>query len=110
MSATLDAELFCSFFGGAPLVSVPGRTFPVASYYLEDLLDETGHIIEEGSRHAGRAYDNRETASMYITMKGGEKREEIVSLDSELDVELTDDFIGYSLATRRYVCMRRGQR
>ena len=39
MSATLDAKLFCGFFGNAPLVSVPGRTFPVSSFHLEDLMD-----------------------------------------------------------------------
>lgn len=30
MSATLEAERLASYFGGAPVISVPGRTFPVA--------------------------------------------------------------------------------
>jgi HrpA-like RNA helicase len=101
MSATLDAKLFCSFFHGAPLVSVPGRTFPVSTYYLEDLIDATNHIIEEGSRYAHRGNGSRETASMWITTRGGEKRKEMVSLESELDTEVSDDFIGYKMATRR---------
>lgn len=29
MSATLEAERLASYFGGAPVISVPGRTFPV---------------------------------------------------------------------------------
>lgn len=29
MSATLDAEKFQEYFHGAPLMTVPGRTFPV---------------------------------------------------------------------------------
>ena len=33
MSATLDAAKFQSYFQGAPLLSVPGRTFPVEVYY-----------------------------------------------------------------------------
>jgi len=101
MSATLDSELFCSFFRGAPFVSVPGRTFPVATYYLEDLLEATGHRIEEGSRCARREYRREETTTLSITTRGGEKRKQTVSLDSELTVELSDDFPAHGLATRR---------
>jgi len=103
MSATLDAELFCSFFGGAPILSVPGRTFPVSNYYLEDLIEATGHVVEEGSRNALREYygSHRETASMFVTTKGGEKRRENVSLDSQVDVEVSDDFPDYSISTRK---------
>jgi ATP-dependent RNA helicase DHX29 len=103
MSATLDSKLFTKFFNGAPLISVPGRTFPVTQYYLEDLLDAADHIIEEGSRCARRQRDNRETASLFVSTRGGEKRRETVSLDSELDTDLSDEFVGYKMATRRQV-------
>lgn len=33
MSATLDAEKFQNYFRGAPLLKVPGRTFPVDVFY-----------------------------------------------------------------------------
>ncbi|KAG9290544.1 hypothetical protein G9A89_020914 [Geosiphon pyriformis] len=33
MSATLDAERFQKYFNGAPVLTVPGRTFPVEIYY-----------------------------------------------------------------------------
>lgn len=29
MSATINQETFVKYFDGAPLVSIPGRTFPV---------------------------------------------------------------------------------
>ncbi|KAL3646166.1 hypothetical protein CASFOL_011346 [Castilleja foliolosa] len=38
MSATLDAERFSSYFGGCPVIRVPGFTYPVKSFYLEDVL------------------------------------------------------------------------
>ena len=38
MSATLNADLFVSYFPGASILSIPGRTFPVTSYYLEDAV------------------------------------------------------------------------
>ncbi|KAH0542851.1 hypothetical protein FGG08_002805 [Glutinoglossum americanum] len=48
MSATLDTELFAGYFGHVandgssitcPLLSVPGRTFPVREYFLEEILE-----------------------------------------------------------------------
>ncbi|KAI8827905.1 helicase associated domain-containing protein [Chytriomyces cf. hyalinus JEL632] len=43
MSATLNAELFASYFDGAPLVHIPGRTFPVTALYLADALARTAY-------------------------------------------------------------------
>ncbi|XP_024989682.1 DExH-box ATP-dependent RNA helicase DExH5, mitochondrial isoform X1 [Cynara cardunculus var. scolymus] len=45
MSATLDAELFSSYFGGVPLVQIPGFTHPVHTYFLEDVLEKTGYRL-----------------------------------------------------------------
>lgn len=102
MSATLDAKLFSSFFNGAPVLNVPGRTFPVAKYYLEDLLESTNHIIEEGSRCAKQGFRQEETTSLQITTRGGEKRTERVSLDGGAHLgEVSDDYPSYSMATRR---------
>ncbi|KAF2369076.1 Helicase-associated domain [Trinorchestia longiramus] len=41
MSATLNAEKFSEYYGGCPMVHIPGFTFPVTEYYLEDVLDMT---------------------------------------------------------------------
>jgi HrpA-like RNA helicase len=101
MSATLDTKLFSSFFDGAPVVNVPGRTFPVNTYYLEDLLEQTDHLIEEGSRYARRDYGGRETVAMWVTMRGGEKRRE--TADYEINEDVSGDYPGYQVATRRYV-------
>lgn len=43
MSATVDAERFSSYLGGAPVLNVPGRTFPVDVRYLEDAIELTGY-------------------------------------------------------------------
>jgi len=99
MSATLDKELFGTFFYEAPIVNVPGRTFPVSTYYLEDLLEHTNHIIEEGSRCATRNFSARETVSLWVTNRGGEKRRE--TADYQLTEDVSDDYPDYSLATRK---------
>ncbi|KAL1969708.1 hypothetical protein VTN77DRAFT_8261 [Rasamsonia byssochlamydoides] len=45
MSATLDADIFTQYFGGhdrVGRVNIPGRTFPVEDYYLDDVIRQTG--------------------------------------------------------------------
>ncbi|KAH7164260.1 P-loop containing nucleoside triphosphate hydrolase protein [Fusarium sp. MPI-SDFR-AT-0072] len=43
MSATVDADRFSAYLGGAPVLNVPGRTFPVQVRYLEDVIELTGY-------------------------------------------------------------------
>ncbi|XP_021727385.1 DExH-box ATP-dependent RNA helicase DExH3-like [Chenopodium quinoa] len=45
MSATLNAELFSSYFGGAPMLHIPGFTYPVRAHYLENILETTGYRL-----------------------------------------------------------------
>lgn len=47
MSATVDAGRFSIYFGGAPVINVPGRTFPVETKYLEDVIEITNFEREE---------------------------------------------------------------
>lgn len=49
MSATVDAQRFSQYLDGAPIIDIPGRTFPVQAYYLEDALEITGHTNEDAS-------------------------------------------------------------
>ncbi|RAL04765.1 RNA helicase [Aspergillus ibericus CBS 121593] len=49
MSATLDADVFMNYFGGRQsvgFVNIPGRTFPVEDYYLDDVVRDTGFAPE----------------------------------------------------------------
>ena len=56
-SATIDPERFARHFGGAPVVEVSGRTYPVEVRYREpaedaDLPDSIGDAVEELLREA----------------------------------------------------------
>ena len=68
MSATMNTELFSGYFGrkdedgnfiGCPHLSVPGRTFPVKEFYLEDIKEmlnaysreELGLLKEDDTRN-----------------------------------------------------------
>ncbi|KAL0951028.1 hypothetical protein HGRIS_007768 [Hohenbuehelia grisea] len=57
MSATVDAEKISDFFGGCPTLQVPGRTFPVDVFYLEDAVQYTGWAVTENSPYARRQND-----------------------------------------------------
>lgn len=51
-SATLETRRFSDFFGGAPVIEVSGRTFPVETFYRpptrdEDLADAVANTVEE---------------------------------------------------------------
>ena len=39
MSATVDSKRFSDYLNGAPVLNVPGRTFPVQTKYLEDAIE-----------------------------------------------------------------------
>lgn len=41
MSATVNAGKFSSYFDNAPVLDIPGRTFPVEVGFLEDAIEET---------------------------------------------------------------------
>lgn len=49
MSATLNAQLFCDYFGDVPVIDIPGRTYPVEQYFLEDILETIDCILEDNS-------------------------------------------------------------
>ncbi|XP_034111914.1 putative ATP-dependent RNA helicase DHX57 [Drosophila albomicans] len=46
MSATLNASLFSNYFGGAPVLDIPGRTFPVQQLFLEDIVEASDFVME----------------------------------------------------------------
>lgn len=43
MSATLDSDLFSSYFNNCPVINVPGRMFDVEIKHLGDVLIETAY-------------------------------------------------------------------
>lgn len=97
----MDSNLFSQFFSGAPVLSIPGRSYPVSSYYLEDIIEGTGHIIEEGSYTALKDYANVRMASFHVTQRGGGQYKETLFPEEGLDLDVSNDFPDFSLLTRR---------
>ncbi|KAJ8118177.1 hypothetical protein OPT61_g780 [Boeremia exigua] len=83
MSATVDAARFSRYLNDAPILNVPGRTFPVQTQYLEDAIELTHYA--GSSEDAGKNGNN-----------SGDDEEEIASEKSGIPSKLP----GYSPATR----------
>ncbi|XP_017789958.1 PREDICTED: putative ATP-dependent RNA helicase DHX57 [Habropoda laboriosa] len=49
MSATLKSEIFSSYFKEAPVLCIPGKTFPVEQIFLEDIFERINYVLEENS-------------------------------------------------------------
>lgn len=61
MSATLDASKFSSYFSSfinapVPVMAIPGRTFPVTEYFLEDAVALTRYRLKEGDRYSKKKW------------------------------------------------------
>jgi pre-mRNA-splicing factor ATP-dependent RNA helicase DHX38/PRP16 len=39
-SATVNADVFSCFFGGVPVYRIPGRTFPVDTYFAKSVQED----------------------------------------------------------------------
>lgn len=65
MSATLNAGLFSNYFGhGVPVLEIPGRTFPVQQFFLEDILDMSRFVLEPDSHFCRKLKKNEEQQLM----------------------------------------------
>jgi ATP-dependent RNA helicase DHX29 len=58
MSATVNAEQFSRYLNGAPIMTIPGRTFPVDTRYLEDAIEATRYT--QSHHEANPAYDEED--------------------------------------------------
>ncbi|KAK6357411.1 hypothetical protein TWF718_001723 [Orbilia javanica] len=54
MSATVDANKFSAYLDNAPVFQIPGRTFPVRTFYLEDAVELSGFILSDDSARRNR--------------------------------------------------------
>lgn len=109
MSATLDSKLFCKFFKGVnvngevPFLSVKGRTYPVSEYFLEDVLDATNHLIEDGSQCSFRE-ERSMTAKphhIWVSGKGGQKLRQTVDANVvKNELTVSDEYKDYKMTTR----------
>ncbi|XP_058070139.1 DExH-box ATP-dependent RNA helicase DExH1 isoform X2 [Magnolia sinica] len=91
MSATINADLFSKYFGNAPTIHIPGRTFPVAEVFLEDVLEKTRYSIKsEFDSFQGNTRRRRRQTEF--------KKDLLTELFEEVDID--SHYRNYSTATR----------
>ncbi|XP_050232144.1 DExH-box ATP-dependent RNA helicase DExH3 [Mercurialis annua] len=97
MSATLNAELFSSYFGGAPTIHIPGFTFPVRAQFLEDILEITGHRLTPYNQIDD--YGQEKVWKMQKQAQSFKKRKSQIASAVEDALEVSN-FRGYSFSTQ----------
>ncbi|KAG6746825.1 hypothetical protein POTOM_049194 [Populus tomentosa] len=97
MSATLNAELFSSYFGGAPTIHIPGFTYPVRAHFLENILEITGYRLTPYNQIDD--YGQEKTWKMQKQAQAFKKRKSQIASSVEDALEVAD-FKGCSSRTR----------
>lgn len=87
MSATLDAQRLSEYFDQCPALAVPGRTFPVDSYFLEDVLETCDYTLDPESPYARRDDKTNQV--------------DLIAADSASESD-AEDQTGTALDTQRY--------
>lgn len=92
MSATINADLFSKYFGNAPTIHIPGLTFPVAEFFLEDVLEKTRYNIKS-------EFDNFEGNSRRRRRQQDSKKDPLTELFEDVDID--SHYKNYSTSTRK---------
>ena len=88
MSATLNASSFASYFGqAAPVIDIPGRTFPVKQIFLEEILENINFTIEENSQYAKRRPKQENNKAVELAKKKINKMGKDIFID-DYDAEM----------------------
>lgn len=108
MSATVDARKFAGYFGGAPVLDLPGRTFPVEVGFLEDAVEATNDLAGVKDKALLSQDEGQDLDDFYENEKGrpviadpdkysGRTRHELSHMDEYR--------INYNLIARLAVCI-----
>lgn len=103
MSATVDCNKFSNYFNRCPVITIPGRTFPVDVSHLEDIVEQTGYILEKDSEYCQKILEEEEEVSVSVTQKGGKtlQHQEVIVRDSLSGWDLGPDLDHFSSRTRQ---------
>lgn len=80
MSATMDVSSYSSFFGGAPVIEIPGRSYSIAIHYLDHDLEHLDQVINEAVKMVSVIIRKGEPGDVLIFMPGRESIEAVIDL------------------------------
>ncbi|XP_038045525.1 ATP-dependent RNA helicase DHX29-like [Patiria miniata] len=106
MSATVESAKLSAYFQHCPVVSIPGRTFPVQVHHIEDVIEQTKYVLDSDSPYAMRfeSLAQEEHTTVSVTGKAGQTKDIQVSWETQ-DISTLDesglDPDSYSKRTRQ---------
>ncbi|XP_019938004.2 ATP-dependent RNA helicase DHX29 [Paralichthys olivaceus] len=103
MSATVDCNKFSNYFNRCPVINIPGRTFPVEVFHLEDIVEQTGYVLEKDSEYCQKILEDEEEVSISVSQKGGKtlQHQEVIVRDSGSGWDLGPELDHFSSRTRQ---------
>ncbi|XP_023527583.1 DExH-box ATP-dependent RNA helicase DExH1 isoform X1 [Cucurbita pepo subsp. pepo] len=92
MSATINADLFSKYFANAPTLHIPGKTFSVTEFFLEDVLEKTRYNIKS-------EFENFEGNPNRRRRQQESKKDPLSELFEDVDIDA--QYKAYSSSTRK---------
>ena len=66
-----------------PVATVPGRTFPVKTFFLEDAVEQSQYVLEENSEYAKKSSYSWQHTKLNISQLGGKTKQEDITWGHE---------------------------
>ncbi|XP_050008802.1 ATP-dependent RNA helicase DHX29 isoform X1 [Alexandromys fortis] len=105
MSATVDSDKFSTYFTHCPILRISGRSYPVEVFHLEDIIEETGFVLEKDSEYCQKFLEEEEEITINVTSKAGgiKKYQEYIPVQSGGSTELNPFYLKYSSRTQHAI-------
>ncbi|KAM9253222.1 ATP-dependent RNA helicase DHX29 isoform 1-T1 [Dugong dugon] len=105
MSATVDSEKFSTYFTHCPILRISGRSYPVEVFHLEDIIEETGFVLEKDSEYCQKFLEEEEEITINVTSKAGgiKKYQEYVPVQTGASADLNPFYQKYSSHTQHAI-------
>jgi pre-mRNA-splicing factor ATP-dependent RNA helicase DHX38/PRP16 len=87
-SATLSADIFSDYFGGVPVFRIPGRTFPVDTYFARSVQED---YVMAAVKQTIQIHFNSPPGDILIFMTGQEDIQGTCTVLAEKMDQLSDD-------------------
>ncbi|XP_006206062.1 ATP-dependent RNA helicase DHX29 isoform X1 [Vicugna pacos] len=105
MSATVDSEKFSTYFTHCPILRISGRSYPVEVFHLEDIIEETGFVLEKDSEYCQKFLEEEEEITINVTSKAGgtNKYQEYIPVQTGTSADLNPFYQKYSARTQHAI-------
>ncbi|KAB0353026.1 hypothetical protein FD754_017883, partial [Muntiacus muntjak] len=105
MSATVDSEKFSTYFTHCPILRISGRSYPVEVFHLEDIIEETGFVLEKDSEYCQKFLEEEEEITINVTTKAGgiKKYQEYIPVQTGTSADLNPFYQKYSSRTQHAI-------